>query len=285
MNINKDTRLIGLLGYPLGHSFSPAMQNEAFRAAGLNKLYIPIEVAPEELRDVVRTLPKINFEGCNVTIPHKVKIMDYLDEIDEAAAKIGAVNVITIKDGKLKGYNSDGRGFYRSFVAETGTTVEGKSVFVIGAGGASRAICMTMALQGAEKIYICNRTIEKAVSLSEDIAQKVKPCSVPIQFNSKEMEEALANADVVINTTSVGMHPNTDATPLAKEHLDKRFIVCDIVYNPIKTRLLKEAESLGCKTVTGLAMLVNQGAESFKLWTGMEPPLEKMFSVVKSLVK
>lgn len=285
IKIDTKTKLIGLLGYPLGHSFSPAMQNAAFEFSGLNKLYIPIEVKSENLGDVVKGISKMNFDGFNVTKPHKIDIIKYLNEIDELAKIIGAVNVVTIKNGILKGYNTDGSGFIRSFVEETGTTVDGKNFFVIGSGGASRAICMTLAIKGANKVFICNRTVEKAVALSEDINKQIKKCSIPVAMNYNDMKSALNDTDIIINTTSVGMFPDIEKIPIDEKLLDKRFIVCDIVYNPRKTKLLKEAEKIGCKTVTGIAMLVYQGAESFKLWTELEPPVEKMFNIINNLLK
>ncbi|MGI5859914.1 MAG: shikimate dehydrogenase [Tepidanaerobacteraceae bacterium] len=283
VKIDAKTRIIGLLGHPLGHSFSPAMQNAAFEFIGLNKLYIPIEVTPNNLGDVVKGISKMNFDGFNVTKPYKVNIIKYLDEVDDLAKIIGAVNVVTIKNGILKGYNTDGNGFIRSFEEEIGISVDGKNIFIIGSGGASRAISMTLAIKGAKTICICNRTYEKAVDLSEDINKNIKRCSIPITMNCSDMENALDDIDIIINTTSVGMFPDTEKIPIDEKLLHKRFIVSDIVYNPRKTKLLKAAEKKGCKTVSGLAMLVYQGAESFKLWTDMEPPVEKMFNAINDL--
>ena len=283
IKIDTKTRILGLLGYPLAHSFSPPMQNAAFKHLSMNKIYIPIEVTPDDLDDVVKGIPKMNFDGFNVTKPHKVHIIEYLDEIDELARIIGAVNVVTIKNGVLKGYNTDGSGFVRSFEEEMRTSFCEKNVFVIGSGGASRAICMTLAMESAKTIYICNRTYEKAVALSKDINKNIRDCCIPVMMKYGLIKEALYNAQIIINTTSVGMFPNNEEIPLNENLLHKELVVCDIVYNPRKTKLLKAAERKGCKTVSGLAMLVHQGAESFKLWTDVEPPVEIMFNTIKGL--
>ncbi len=283
-NISTETRFIGLLGYPLKQSYSPAMHNGAFEKLGLNKIYIPIEVTAEDFGDVIKGIAKMNFDGLNVTKPHKISVIPYLDEIDDMAKIIGAVNVVTIKNGRLKGYNSDGPGFYRAFEEETGEKVKDKIIFILGSGGAARAIAITLAMKEVKKIYICNRTFDKAAGLAADINKKVKNCAQAVPLNFPEMAVALKDTEVVINTTSVGMLPEPEGTPLDKKLLDKGLIVCDIVYNPLKTRLLQEAEKSGCITVTGISMMLYQGTESFELWTGLEPPVEAMSSIVRRLI-
>ncbi|WP_019228068.1 shikimate dehydrogenase [Sedimentibacter sp. B4] len=280
MIISTKTKLLGLLGYPLGHSLSPIMHNTAFESLGLGKIYIPIEVLPENLETVVRGMAKMNFEGFNVTIPHKIEIMKYLDEIDEYAKCIGAVNTVVVHEGTLKGYNTDGMGFLKSFEESTGTKINGKNVFILGSGGASRAISMTLALKKANKIFICNRTYEKAVSLADDINKQTGADSVAVKHEYDEMKKAIADCQVLINTTSVGMSPDIDSSPLDRELLNPSLTVCDAVYNPRKTRLLKDAEEMGCTTVEGLKMLVNQGAEAFEIWTGIKAPAELMLKAI-----
>lgn len=281
MKIDTNTKLVGLLGYPLGHSFSPLMQNAAFENCSLNNIYIPIEVNDRDLGTVVKGIEKMNFIGFNVTIPHKIEIIKYLDEIDEYADMIGAVNTVVIKNGRLKGYNTDGRGFLKSFEENTSTTVKGKNVFILGAGGASRAISMTLAMNNAKKIYICNRTYEKAVNLSNDIKSKAGSLSEAVPMECDEMKRAIADSHVLINATSIGMYPNIQDSPLDKSLLNRNLIVCDAVYNPRKTRLLQYAEELGCKIVPGIYMLVYQGVESFELWTDIKAPVDIMFNAVK----
>lgn len=280
MIISTKTKLLGLLGYPLGHSLSPIMHNTAFESLDLDKIYIPIEVLPENLETVVRGMAKMNFEGFNVTIPHKIEIMKYLDEIDEYAKCIGAVNTVVVHEGTLKGYNTDGMGFLKSFEESTGTKIHGKNVFILGSGGASRAISMTLALKKANKIYICNRTYERAVSLAEDINKQTGAESVAVKHEYDDMKKAIADCHVLINTTSVGMSPHIDSSPLDRELLTPSLTVCDAVYNPRKTRLLKDAEEMGCTTVEGLKMLVNQGAEAFEIWTGIKAPAELMLKAI-----
>ena len=281
-SVDVNTKLTGLLGNPLGHSFSPVMHNRAFELLGLNFFYMPIEVTPENLKDVACGISKMNFAGYNVTIPHKIRIMEHLDGIDELARSIGAVNTVTIKDGVTTGHNTDGEGFIRSLETETGTSVKGKTLLVLGTGGAARAVAMALAFKGAERIIICNRTEQKARDLSRDINEKVRPCSEVIPMAPWEIKNAARQADVVINTTSVGMHPEEDRMPLDGEAIPEGIVVCDIIYNPDKTKLLRVAESKGCKIVSGLGMLVYQGAEAFRLWTGTEPPVDEMFAVVRA---
>lgn len=280
VSINVNTKMVGLLGNPLGHSFSPAMHNKAFETLGLNYYYLPIEVTTENLADVAKGISKMNFAGFNVTIPHKLNIMKYLDEIDELAALIGAVNTVTIKDGRMKGYNTDGIGFVRSLEEETKDTVQDKNVFILGSGGASRSIAMAMAFKGAKKVYLCNRTVEKAADLAKEINSKIRDCSISLPMVKSDMLGPLQETDIFINTTSVGMHPQEGDIPIDSNLIQEGIIVSDIIYNPLKTRLLLEAEQKGCKTVNGLGMLVYQGAEAFKLWTGLDAPVNKMWQIM-----
>ena len=281
--IDVNTKLVGLLGNPLGHSFSPDMHNKAFQTLGLNFFYLPIEVTPADLKEVALGIVKMNFGGYNVTIPHKISIMEHLDHIHELAAVIGAVNVVTIKDGRTTGYNTDGEGFVRSLEAEAGISVNGKRHLIVGCGGAARAIAMTMAFNGAKKILLSNRTEQKAHDLAGEINDRVRPCCDVVGKEPAEMKSAFEQADVVINATSVGMHPDENRLPLDTGLLRESQVVSDIVYNPVKTELLKRAEEKGCKIVTGLGMLVYQGVEGFKLWTGVAPPVDEMFAVVRAI--
>jgi len=283
MNMDNSKKLVGILGYPLSHSLSPVMQNMAFKYYNLNNVYVPIEVKPEDLEIIVKAIRGMNFIGFNVTVPHKIEVVKYLDEMDKLAELIGAVNTVVVKDGNLKGYNTDGIGFLKSFQENTNESIEGKRVFILGAGGASRAVSMTLAMNKAEKVYICNRTYEKAERLSQDINTKIGNVSAAVPMEYEKMKEAIYDSDVFINTTTVGMHPNVDESPIDRSLLHENLILCDIVYNPRKTKLLEEAEELGCKTVPGLSMLVYQGAESFRLWTGMEAPVDIMFKAVENI--
>lgn len=282
IEVNKDTRLYGLLGYPIGHSLSPAIQNAAFAAAGMNKAYFLMEVKPENLGAAVQGMKALPFGGGNVTIPHKVEVMRYLDEISDAARLIGAVNVIRIEDGKARGFNTDGSGFFRSFQAEAGIEPEGRVFFLHGAGGAARAVAVEAVLRGVKKLYLCNRTFEKAEKLAREINEKLRPCVIPLHQEHAEMAEAMADTEVVVNSTSLGMHPKIDELSLDPGLLHPRLVVCDCVYNPERTRLLQEAAALGCRTVTGVGMLLNQGVESFELWTGTAAPVAVMLEALRN---
>lgn len=285
IHVTTETKFIGLLGYPLKQSHSSLMQNRAFAELGLNYIYVPIEVTKEDLAAVVKGMVKMNYAGFNITKPHKLNIMKYVDELDALAKIIGAVNTVTIQEGRLKGYNTDGTGFVRSLEKEKGFSVENKNVFILGGGGASQAIATACAYKGAGNIYLSNRTPEKALALARDINLHVRDCSVAFTMGSSEMKEALNKADLFINTTSVGMTPHTEETPLEAALLHKNMLVCDVIYNPLKTRLLREAEQAGCETLNGLGMLLYQGAEAFTLWTGRKAPVEIMSEVLHHAAK
>ena len=279
LDINTGTKLVGLIGYPLAQSFSSIMQNTAFQKCNLNKIYIPIEVTLNNLETVVKGMSKMNFDGFNITKPYKIDIIQYLDDIDEYARLIGAVNTVKISNGILMGYNTDGTGFLKSFEEGTGTKIEDKKVFILGSGGAARAIAITLALNKAQNIYICNRTYEKAKSLAAYVNKLGNCAAIPME--NEDMKKAIDDSHVLINTTSVGMFPNTNESPMNSNLLNENLVVCDIVYNPMKTKLLKDAVQRGCKIVPGLGMLVYQGAEAFEIWTDIKAPIELMFKVVE----
>lgn len=280
-----DTKLVILLGQPLGHSASPAMHNRVFEKLGMDYCYMPVEVAAADLGAVFCGLTKMNVAGFNVTIPHKLQIMEFLDEIDPLAETIGAVNTICIRNGRTRGYNTDGEGFVRSLEEKADISVQGKRFFILGCGGAVRAIAMTLAFKGAEKIYLCNRTQQKAESLTEEINKKITNCVEVVGRATDTIAPFLKECDVLINGTKLGMHPDINSTPIDKVLLSKNLIVSDIVYNPLMTRLLKNALDSGCTVVDGLGMLIYQGAAAFQLWTGVEPLVEEMSEVAYNLMR
>lgn len=271
-----NTSFVFLLGHPLSHSVSPPMHNRAFQELGLDFCYFPLEVVDEDLATIFAALRKMRVAGCNVTIPHKLRIMDYLDELDPLAATIGAVNTVVFRDGIATGYNTDGRGFILSLEKEGEISIKGKHVLLLGCGGAARAIAMTLGSYGAAGLIIANRTEEKAKSLAAEVAAKTGLATTGMGV-SQGLAQATAKAEVIVNATSLGMHPNNDQSPLDLSLLRKEHIVADIVYNPRKTKLLLAAEALGARTVEGLGMLVYQGAEAFRLFTGSKPPVAEMF--------
>ncbi|MGB3211344.1 MAG: shikimate dehydrogenase [Desulforhopalus sp.] len=279
------TKLVILLGNPLGHSVSPPMHNRVFETLSMDYCYMPVEVNENNLATVFAGLIKMNVAGLNVTIPHKIRVMEYLDELDPLAATIGAVNTICVRNGKTIGYNTDGAGFIRSLEEETGISTKGKRFLLLGCGGAARAIAMTLAFSGAGKISICNRTFAKAEALVSEINGKIGNCAEVVEQTLHSQAEVLQHCDVLINTTSLGMHPREDILPIDESLLLPHLIVADIVYNPLTTRLLQAAQRKGCKTVPGLGMLIYQGAAAFKLWTGVDPVVSEMSDVVYSLME
>lgn len=284
MEITVNTRLIGLLGAPIGHSISPIMHNGTFRALGLDYCYLPIEVSGEHLGDAVNGLKHLNFRGFGVTRPHKIDIIQYLDEIDELAGMIGSCNTVVNSNGILKGYNTDGDGFVRSLLNESNITLADTTVFCMGAGGTARACCFALAYKGVKKIYISSNSGTTCESLANEINSKIRLVAEPVRITDRgRYLEKISESDVLLNMTGLGMHQCPDTTPIEKEMLDPGQICYDATYNPPKTRFLREAEAVGCRIINGLGMLVNQGAMQFKLWTGEPEPYAIMEDVVKKM--
>ncbi|MFN4133524.1 MAG: shikimate dehydrogenase [Candidatus Hadarchaeales archaeon] len=263
-----------LFGDPVEGSLSPPMFNAAFRRLGMNSIYIAVKTPPQFLAAAVAMMRGLGVKGANITIPHKVAIMGYLDKLDKSAKDVEAVNVVANVNGKLVGYNTDGTGALAALEAGGGP-VRGKRVVVVGAGGAARAIVHSLVTAGAD-VCVANRTIEKAKVLAEIVERKTGKSVKVIPLEKKLLKDAIAKADILINATSVGMQPKAGQTIATADMLHPGLIVNDIVYKPLKTRLLKEAEKAGAKTVDGLGMLVNQAALAFKIWTKKEPPVEVM---------
>ena len=277
MNIKGSTNIVGLIGHPVEHSFSPPMHNAAFKALDMDYAYVAFDVDPSNLKSAIEGAKSLNIKGFNVTIPHKIGVMDFLDGIDEVAELIGAVNTIDFKD--MKGYNTDGIGAVKAI--EEVTSIKGKNIVIAGAGGASRAISFYIAKYGADSLTILNRNIDKAQKLARDVSESglignVKSDSI------NDINSYLDDADILINTTPIGMHPNVDVEPIATaDHLHEDMAVVDAVYNPNETVLLKEAIKAGAKPVYGIKMLLYQGAESFRIWTGENPPVDVMENALR----
>ena len=277
MNIKGSTNIVGLIGHPVEHSFSPPMHNAAFEELGMDYAYVAFDVDPNNLKSAIEGAGALNIEGFNVTIPHKIEVMQHLDELDEVAELIGAVNTIDFKN--LKGYNTDGIGAIRAI--EEVSSVKNKDVVVAGAGGASRAISFYLAKFGANSITILNRNVDKAKSLASDISgsdliSEVKSDSI------SNISSYLNDSDILVDTTPLGMHPHVDDEPIATaEDMHDDLVVFDAVYNPNETVLLKEAIKAGAKPVYGIKMLLYQGVESFKIWTGQDAPVDVMEKALK----
>jgi shikimate dehydrogenase len=260
--INGHTQLFGIVGRPVTHSMSPAMHNAAFSDLGINGVYVPMQ--PDSLKQGFYGLRSLGFSGVSVTVPFKVDIMAFLDYIDPVAEKIGAVNTLLFDRSNpdqviSKGYNTDWLGANQALAEEV--TLADSSILVIGAGGAARAVGFGLIEAGA-KVRITNRTVSKGQELAAQLGCPFVAAN----------DIATIQADALINTTSVGMHPHIDGLPIAAELLDHFAVVMDIVYAPLQTRLLREAALRGCRTIDGLQMLLHQGAAQFSLWTGQPAP-------------
>ena len=272
MDIKGSTNIVGLIGHPVEHSFSPPMHNAAFEALGMDYAYVAFDVDPLNLKSAIDGAKSLNIKGFNVTIPHKIEVMKHLDEIDEVAALIGAVNTIDFKD--MKGYNTDGIGAVKAI--EEVTSIKNKNVVVAGAGGASRAISFYIAKYGADSLTILNRNVEKADNLAKDVSNSNLINEVKSDSMS-EINSHVTDADILIDTTPVGMHPNVDDEPIVlADNMHDDLVVFDAVYNPNDTVLIKEAVKAGAKPVYGIKMLLYQGAESFRIWTGRDAPVDVM---------
>lgn len=272
-------QVFGVFGDPIGHSLSPAMHNAAFSALGMDCIYHAFRVTPEKLEKAILGAEAMGFGGLNLTVPLKEKALK-LEFIkpDPLAKRIGAVNTVVFgKTGEIQGYNTDGLGA-RQALLDSAVEIEGSRIVIAGAGGAARAVAFQLAADGAD-ITVINRTEEKAIQLAKEISSAALPGKIS-GTGLSGLKELLQDADVLINTTTLGMHPNTETTIAAAEELHSDLTVFDIVYNPLETRLLREAKAVGAKTISGVLMLVYQGAEAFRLWTGVEPPVELMKKTV-----
>lgn len=279
-------KVVGLIGYPLGHTISPAMHNAAFKKLGLDYEYVPFEVAPEDLSESLKGMRALHIAGFNVTIPHKEKIVPLLDEVTKLARVIGAVNTVLNQEGKLIGYNTDGAGFVDSLKEDAKVSPRGKRAVVIGAGGASRAVSIMLAETGVESLTLTDIQEEKAKELAEYTGSYFEIDCDFVEVNSKDLQKAIDKADILVNATPIGMHPKIDQSPLEESiKLHSKLLVYDLVYNPSETKLLKKAKRSGCKTCFGLGMLVRQGALAFTIWTGEEAPLKVMRKAAEEALK
>jgi len=272
-------QIFGVFGDPIGHSLSPAMHNAAFSALRMDCVYHAFRVRPEKLEKAILGAEAMGFGGLNLTVPLKETALKLgCINPDSLVEKIGAVNTVVFgKNGEIKGYNTDGLGAKQA-LQNAAVEIEGSKIVVAGAGGAARAIAFQLAADGAE-ITIVNRTEDRAIELAKDISAASLSGSVKGRGLSG-LKDLLQDTDVLINTTTLGMHPNTDTAIATAKDLHSGLTVFDIVYNPLETRLLREAKASGAKTVNGVSMLVYQGAEAFRLWTGIEPPVELMKKTV-----
>ena len=281
-SVSGKTRLCGVIGDPIEHTVSPAMHNAAFKQMGLDYWYVAFRVKKEDLGKTIAGMRAPNIRGLNVTIPHKVAVIPFLDELDPLAERIGAVNTIANDGGVLTGYNTDAPGFLQALLGK-GIEPKGGNVVILGAGGASRAVSFILAERGSN-VVILNRTLERAKELADGVLGALRKEITALKLDRENLARALREAHILVNTTSVGMSPNINETPVSADLLKSDLVVFDIVINPIKTRLLREAEAAGAQTIKGLDMLVWQGVTAFEIWTGLKAPFELMKEeVIKAL--
>ncbi len=268
-------KLYGVIGSPITHSMSPHIHNDAFKQMDYNAHYHAFHIEPDELEDAVKGMKALGVSGFNVTIPHKEAIIPLLDEVDEAARRIGAVNTVVNRDGVLIGYNTDGKGYVEAL--KEVTMLKNKRVLIIGAGGAARAIFYTLAKEGNIQIDLYNRTACKAVELIQEFSLN----HLAKGISSKEAVNRMKDYDVVVQTTSVGMFPYTEESPFPLINIKEGAVFSDIIYNPIETRLLRDAKALGAVTQNGVSMFAYQAAFAFEHWTGQLPDTDRMKNIVK----
>lgn len=275
------TRVVGVIGDPVAHSLSPGMHNAAYAAQGLDQVYVAFHVLPERLEQAVQGIRALGLAGVNVTIPHKQNIIPFLDELATSARLIGAVNTVVNRNGILIGHNTDGAGFLESLRTEAGFTPEKCRVLILGAGGAARAIGVQLALSGAARVDIANRTVERAAKLAGFLSAELNVASAA--YGLASLTPALTEPyDLLVQTTSWGMAPHDDVPPLLDpEALHPHALIADIVYTPQETSLLRAARERGCRTLEGLGMLVHQAALAHELWTGQKAPVAVMYTALK----
>ena len=273
------SELVGAFGCPIDENPTGVMEEAAFAAKGLDYRYLTVKVEKDNLADAMKAVKAFNMKGINITIPHKVKVLEYLDELSQAASIIGAVNMIVNKDGKLYGENTDGKGYLKS-LTDAGISPKGKVITVLGAGGAARAISVECALPGAQKIYIANIVQEQGEELVELLKEKTGAEAEFIMWDEKI--KVPEDTQILSNATSVGLFPNTDQKPdIDYNTVKAEMVVTDVIFNDPHSLFLQEAEKRGAKTINGLGMLVNQGALNFTMWTGVDAPVDVMVDTLK----
>ena len=281
-SLSGSSRVFGIIGHPVRHTLSPAMQNAAMQACGIDGVFVPFDVQPERLGEAVAGMRSLGIRGVNVTIPHKTGVIPYLDGLDESAEAAGAVNTINNEDGRLVGYNTDGNGLLRSLAEDFAFTPENSTVVIIGAGGAARGAVASICRAGARRIAIVNRSRDRAASLVAAMEGRYSDSVLTVADYGEQLTPILREADLVVNTTSLGM--NGEVIPgLELGALNRNAVVYDMVYAPPVTPMLREAERRGLRHANGLGMLAAQGELAFRIWTGMLPPLGLMKRVLSGI--
>lgn len=273
--IKGTTILTGLLGYPVDHSKSPKMHNLAFGELGLDYAYMAFNIEEGKIGDAISSFKALNARGGNITMPHKMTVMEHLDEISEEAKLIGSVNTFKIEEGKVTGYNTDGHGFVKS-LQERNVDFKGKKIVLVGGGGAAKAVAIQLALEGAKELVLFNRTLSSVEVIADNINKNIPDSSArALKINEKELAEEIKDACVLVNCTSLGMRESIDTSIISSSKiLPKDLFVADIIYDPHETKFLKQAKEAGCEYMNGLMMMVWQGAVAFEIWTGTQMPVE-----------
>lgn len=273
-------KIYGLIGYPVKHSLSPAMHNAAFSHLNINAKYELFEVKPEGLEGFLHSLGDRNISGLNVTVPHKEKVMPFLNNLSEQARLIGAVNTIKVSDNKLDGFNTDGEGFFKHLTQDLKFNPEGKIIAIIGAGGAAKAVCVYLSKQKPKAISIYDINKEKLSALAGHLKSNFKDANIKAVNSIEELD--IGNCDLLVNATPIGMK-ETDPILVNEKFIHPDLLVYDLIYNPSQTKLLKLAEGKGAKISNGLGMLLYQGIAAFEIWTGQKAPVEIMRRALRTV--
>ena len=274
MAISGKTQVCAVIGDPIEHTLSPTMHNAAFDHLKLDYVFLAFHVSAIHLEDAMRGVRGLGVRGLNVTMPHKNAVIAYLDEVEETAKSLGSVNSILNQKGRLVGFSTDGVGALRAF-KENGVDLKGKKLVLFGAGGAAKAIAYALAKE-VEAFVILNRTAEKAREQAEWLSREFQKKVTGDSLSPAVIQKSLEDANILVNATSTGMHPNVNQSLVKPEWLKPNHCVMDIVYNPLETKLTKDAKAAGAKVISGVEMLIYQGAASFEIWTGQKAPVEVM---------
>ena len=277
MGVKATTDIYGIFGHPVKHSLSPDMHNSAFNTLGLNSVYVAFDIDPESIEEAARAIRVMGIRGINITIPHKQTIIPYLDEVSPDAKLTGAVNTVKNENGRLLGYNTDVGGFLRAIREDLDFSPEGNTLFLIGAGGAARAVLSAFCMNGGAVVYITDIIKDKALELANQFKANFQNITIEtVELDNQNLiEQKFNEADILVNASPAGMD-GVGSLDIPLTSLNKNAVVYDLVYKPPDTNLLKEAKQLGHKASGGLSMLLYQGAESFEIWTGENAPVEIM---------
>ncbi len=285
-NINGKTKIIGVIGKNIKNSLSPLFHNQIILKYSLNFCYLPFQVAETDLGKAIQGIKALNIRGINITFPYKEKVIEFLDEVEESARRIGAVNTIVNNKGILIGYNTDVIGFKKSLQEDAKFIIKEKKAVILGAGGAARAVVYALLEEKIEEICIFNRTLEKAKKIKQNLSSFFPKSRISVfPLEGEDLKDKIEKAHLLVNATSLGMPPRVDNTPLPDEKLfHPNLLVYDLIYQPARTLFLRQAERAGAKIINGLPMLVYQGIESFYLWTGLKPEGKEVLEMIKRIV-